>query len=179
MYKVMGIDDEDNLRQALEQLLVSNGYAFCGARDAESGLELLASEHPDLLLLDVMLPGTNGFDLCARIREQGRRIPVIFLSAKCDIVDKSIGFRAGGDDYVTKPGGAVRRIRGAREGQAGGADYEGVRDRGVSGGASGQGVHAQPDPGVHLGRVGRRLQAYEQHHRVRPQDPREDRGEPL
>lgn len=93
MYKVMVIDDEDNLRQALEQLLVSNGYAFCGARDAESGLELLASEHPDLLLLDVMLPGTNGFDLCARIREQGRRIPVIFLSAKCDIVDKSIGFR--------------------------------------------------------------------------------------
>ena len=57
MYKVMVIDDEDNLRQALEQLLVSNGYAFCGARDAESGLELLASEHPDLLLLDVMLPG--------------------------------------------------------------------------------------------------------------------------
>ena len=103
MYKVMVIDDEDNLRQALEQLLVSNGYAFCGARDAESGLELLASEHPDLLLLDVILPGTNGFDLCARIREQGRRIPVIFLSAKCDIVDKSIGFRAGGDDYVTKP----------------------------------------------------------------------------
>lgn len=103
MYKVMVIDDEGNLRQALEQLLVSNGYAFCGARDAESGLELLASEHPDLLLLDVMLPGTNGFDLCARIREQGRRIPVIFLSAKCDIVDKSIGFRAGGDDYVTKP----------------------------------------------------------------------------
>ena len=211
MYKVMVIDDEGNLRQALEQLLVSNGYAFCGARDAESGLELLASEHPDLLLLDVMLPGTNGFDLCARIREQGRRIPVIFLSAKCDIVDKSIGFRAGGDDYVTKPfdstelllrieanirrhkdtidfarcrnrEGVARigeRIRGAREGQAGGADYEGVRDRGVSGGASGQGVHAQPDPGVHLGRVGRRLQAYEQHHRVRPQDPREDRGEPL
>ena len=103
MYKVMVIDDEGNLRQALEQLLVSNGYAFCGARDAESGLELLASEHPDLLLLDVMLPGTNGFDLCARIRGQGRRIPVIFLSAKCDIVDKSIGFRAGGDDYVTKP----------------------------------------------------------------------------
>ena len=103
MYKVMVIDDEDNLRQALEQLLVSNGYAFCGARDAESGLELLASEHPDLLLLDVMLPGTNGFDLCARIREQGRRIPVIFLSAKCDIVDKSIGFKAGADDYLVKP----------------------------------------------------------------------------
>ena len=103
MYKVMLIDDEDNLQQAIEQLLVSNGYAFCGAKDAESGLDLLASEHPDLLLLDVMLPGTNGFDLCARIREQGRRIPVIFLSAKCDIVDKSIGFKAGADDYLVKP----------------------------------------------------------------------------
>ena len=108
MYKVMVIDDEGNLRQALEQLLVSNGYAFCGARDAESGLELLASEHPDLLLLDVMLPGTNGFDLCARIREQGRRIPVIFLSAKCDIVDKSIGFRAGGDDASRRTSAATR-----------------------------------------------------------------------
>lgn len=64
---------------------------------------MLAREHPDLLLLDVMLPGINGFDLCKKIREQGRRIPVIFVSAKSDIVDKGIGFRAGGDDYVTKP----------------------------------------------------------------------------
>ena len=103
MHKVLLIDDEANLHQAIEKLLESNGYAYLGARDAESGMELLAREKPDLLLLDVMLPGTNGFDLCARIREEGRRIPIIFLSAKCDIVDKSIGFRAGGDDYVTKP----------------------------------------------------------------------------
>ena len=103
MYKVMLIDDEDNLHAAIEKLLVQNGYAFCGAEDAERGLALLAGEKPDLLLLDVMLPGMNGFDLCRRIREEGRRIPIIFLSAKCDIVDKSIGFKAGGDDYVTKP----------------------------------------------------------------------------
>lgn len=103
MYKVMLIDDEDNLQQAIEQLLVSNGYAFCGAKDAESGLDLLASEHPDLLLLDVMMPGMNGFDVCRTMRESGRRIPIIFLSAKGDIVDKSIGFKAGGDDYVVKP----------------------------------------------------------------------------
>lgn len=64
---------------------------------------MLSLEHPDLLLLDVMLPGINGFDLCRKIREQGRRIPVIFVSAKSDIVDKGVGFRAGGDDYVTKP----------------------------------------------------------------------------
>lgn len=103
MYKVMLIDDEDNLQQAIERLLVANGYVYVGAKNAEEGMKVLAREKPDLLLLDVMLPGTNGFDLCARIREEGRRIPIIFLSAKCDIVDKSIGFRPGGDDYVTKP----------------------------------------------------------------------------
>ena len=69
MYKVMLIDDEDNLHAAIEKLLVQNGYAFCGAEDAERGLALLAGEKPDLLLLDVMLPGMNGFDLCRRIRE--------------------------------------------------------------------------------------------------------------
>ena len=103
MYKIMLVDDEEELRQAIEQLLISNGYAYVGAGDAAEGLALLAQEKPDLLLLDVMLPGTNGFDLCDRIRREGRRVPIIFLSAKNDIVDKSIGFRMGGDDYVTKP----------------------------------------------------------------------------
>ena len=73
----MLIDDEDNLRQAIEQLLTSNGYAFCGAKDAESGMEMLLHEKPDLLLTRRDAAGKNGFDLCARIREEGRRIPVI------------------------------------------------------------------------------------------------------
>ncbi len=103
MHKVLLIDDEESLHVAIEKLMRANGYAFCGATNGEEGLALLASEKPDLLLLDVMLPGINGFDLCTRIRQEGRRIPIIFLSAKNDIVDKSIGFRAGGDDYVTKP----------------------------------------------------------------------------
>lgn len=103
MYKVMLIDDEESLHMAIEKLLTKNGYEYCGATDAESGMEMLAAEKPDLLLLDVMLPGMNGFDLCTRIRAEGRRIPIIFLSAKGDIVDKSIGFKAGGDDYVVKP----------------------------------------------------------------------------
>ena len=103
MYKVMLIDDEESLHTAIRELLVDNGYEYCGAMNGEDGLEALAVEKPDLLLLDVMLPGINGFDLCRKIREQGRRIPIIFISAKNDIVDKSIGFKAGGDDYVTKP----------------------------------------------------------------------------
>ena len=103
MFKVMLIDDEGSIHGAIRKALEHEGYAYCGARDAEEGLALLETEKPDLLLLDIMLPGMNGFDLCGRIRAREREMPIIFLSAKSDIVDKSIGFRAGGDDYVTKP----------------------------------------------------------------------------
>lgn len=103
MYKIMLIDDEESVHIALRELLTSNGYEFCGAFTGRSGFEMLKNEHPDLLLLDVMLPDINGFELCNEIREDGRHIPIIFVSAKGDIVDKSIGYRAGADDYVTKP----------------------------------------------------------------------------
>jgi DNA-binding response OmpR family regulator len=103
VFKVMLIDDEGSIHGAIRKALEHEGYAYCGARDAEEGLALLETEKPDLLLLDIMLPGMNGFDLCGRIRAREREMPIIFLSAKSDIVDKSIGFRAGGDDYVTKP----------------------------------------------------------------------------
>lgn len=103
MAKIMLIDDDASLQLALEHVIKGEGYDFCCAADGRAGLELLAREKPDLLLLDVMMPGMNGFDVCARIREQGRRIPVIFLSAKGDIVDKGIGFKSGADDYLVKP----------------------------------------------------------------------------
>lgn len=102
-YKVMLIDDDKGVHVLMRRIIEDAGYKYCAAYDGESGLKMLASEHPDLLLLDVMMPGMNGFDACTKIREQGRRIPIIFLSAKGDIVDKSIGFKAGGDDYVVKP----------------------------------------------------------------------------
>lgn len=102
-YKVMLIDDDKGVHVLMRRIIEDAGYRYCAAYDGESGLKMLASEHPDLLLLDVMMPGMNGFDVCTKIREQGRRIPIIFLSAKGDIVDKSIGFKAGGDDYVVKP----------------------------------------------------------------------------
>lgn len=103
MSKVMLIDDEEMLHASIERLLERHGHAFCGALNGEDGLSVLEAEQPDLLILDVMLPDANGFDLCAQIRAEGNRVPIIFLSGKSDIVDKTIGFRAGGDDYVTKP----------------------------------------------------------------------------
>lgn len=101
--KIMLIDDDESLHVLVKRLMDDAGYVFCSAYGGEEGLRALAAEKPDLLLLDVMMPGMNGFDVCRQMREAGRRIPVVFLSAKGDIVDKSIGFKAGGDDYVVKP----------------------------------------------------------------------------
>lgn len=101
--KIMLIDDDESLHVLVKRLMDDAGYTFCSAYGGEEGLRALAAEKPDLLLLDVMMPGMNGFDVCRQMREAGRRIPVVFLSAKGDIVDKSIGFKAGGDDYVVKP----------------------------------------------------------------------------
>lgn len=101
--KVMLIDDDPNIHESLRALLEESDIIFCGALSGKEGLARLDEEKPDVLLLDVMMPGKNGYDVCREIREEGRRIPVIFLTAKSDIVDKSTGFRAGADDYVTKP----------------------------------------------------------------------------
>lgn len=103
MEKIMLIDDDASLQLALAHVVQGEGYAFCCAANGHEGLEMLEREKPDLLLLDVMMPGMNGYDVCERMRARGRRIPVIFLTAKGDIVDKGIGFKAGADDYLVKP----------------------------------------------------------------------------
>lgn len=103
MHKIMLIDDDPSLQLALKCIICDEGYEFCCASDGRTGLDMLGREHPDLLLLDVMLPKMNGYDVCREMRAQGRRIPILFLSSKGDIVDKGIGFKAGGDDYLVKP----------------------------------------------------------------------------
>lgn len=101
--KVMLIDDDPSMHVLMEQLFHSAGYEFCSAQSGQDGIAALVLEKPDLLLLDVMMPGLDGYEVCRRIREQGRRVPVVFLTAKGDIVDKKTGYGAGGDDYVVKP----------------------------------------------------------------------------
>ena len=103
MDKILLIDDDPSLQLALRHLVTEAGYAFCCAGNGREGLELIDAERPDLVLLDVMMPGMNGYDVCTALRERGQRVPIVFLSAKGDIVDKSIGFKAGGDDYLVKP----------------------------------------------------------------------------
>lgn len=103
MDKILLVDDDATLRSAVSATLERRGFAVCSAEDGEEGLAALDEWNPDLILLDVMLPGINGYSLCRLIRERGCKVPVVFLTAKSDIADKGSGFGAGGDDYVTKP----------------------------------------------------------------------------
>lgn len=101
--KILLADDEQSMATLIERIVVREGYGFCRAADGLEALELFERERPDLVLLDVMMPGMNGFDVCSRLRERGASQPIMFLTAKGDIVDKSVGFKAGGDDYLVKP----------------------------------------------------------------------------
>ncbi len=103
MTKVMIADDEESIRALVERIVDDMGFDCCCACDGAEALEMWEAENPDLLILDVMMPRLNGYQVCERLRGQGASLPIIFLSAKGDIVDKGVGFNAGGDDYVVKP----------------------------------------------------------------------------
>lgn len=101
--KIMLADDEESIRIVVEHIVTEDGYEFCYASDGAEALTVFESEQPDLVILDVMMPKLNGFDVCAKLRKKGINVPIIILSAKGDIVDKSVGFKAGADDYLVKP----------------------------------------------------------------------------
>lgn len=101
--KIMVADDERDLCSVVEKIVARRGYAFCCAHDGLEALEVFERERPDVVILDVMMPEKNGFDVCRDIRAQNERVPILFLSAKSDIVDKGVGFSAGADDYLAKP----------------------------------------------------------------------------
>lgn len=99
---ILIVEDDDRLRSALRLALGDEGFAVAEAPDAETGLESLTANNPDLVLVDIMLPRTNGFDLCRSIR-QTSNVPIIVITARDDSHDVVAGLEAGADDYVTKP----------------------------------------------------------------------------
>ena len=103
MKKIMLIDDDAGIAKAMSTLIEDAGYRFVHVADGYEALGVIEAEQPDLIVLDVMMPRMDGFTTCRKVRELGVRAPIIFLSAKGDIVDKGVGFDAGGDDYMTKP----------------------------------------------------------------------------
>ena len=103
--KILVVDDEDHIVELLEMSLRQNGYDTAAVRDGSSVHDAAVEHHPDLILLDLMLPGIGGLEACRILRQDPRTagIPVIMLTAKSEESDKVIGLGIGADDYVTKP----------------------------------------------------------------------------
>ena len=100
---VLIVEDEQNIVDILSFNLSREGYDTLEAYDGPTGLQLALEQNPDLILLDLMLPGMNGFDVCAKIRETGNAIPILMLTAREEEEDKVLGLELGADDYITKP----------------------------------------------------------------------------
>ena len=100
--KVLAVDDEKIIIKGLKFSLERDGFEVICAYDADEALALAESKNPDIILLDVMLPGLSGYEVCERIREYSD-VPIIMLSAKGEDMDKIMGLEYGADDYITKP----------------------------------------------------------------------------
>src|ERR1700736_3572467 len=81
----------------------SQSYVLTEAKTGDEGLEVARSQEPDLILLDVNMPGMSGLDVCRKLRAEGLLVPIIMLTAKSDTIDKVVGLEVGADDYITKP----------------------------------------------------------------------------
>ena len=122
--RILVVEDELVLRDALTYNLTRQGYEVIAADDGHRAVELARAEEPDLILLDLMLPGLDGFEVCRIVRED-TNAPIIMLTARDDEVDKVVGLEVGADDYLTKPfsmrellarvKAQLRRVRALRE----------------------------------------------------------------
>ena len=101
--KVLLVEDEKGLILTLTDRLVSEGFEVESESDGASGFERAASGEHDLIILDVMLPKKNGYDICRDLRQKGITTPVLMLTAKGETIDKVLGLKLGADDYLTKP----------------------------------------------------------------------------
>ena len=101
--KILVVEDERNIVDILTFNLTREGYETLEALDGALGLKLALEEDPDLILLDLMLPKMDGFQVCRRLREQGKATPIIMLTAREEETDKVLGLELGADDYITKP----------------------------------------------------------------------------
>jgi len=101
--KILIIEDEADLVRGLELNLADEGYEVAWASDGREGLRRALEEAPNLVILDIMLPGMNGLEVCRELRQKKANIPVIMLTAKGEEVDKVVGLEIGADDYMTKP----------------------------------------------------------------------------
>lgn len=103
MSKVLLVEDEEGLIITLSDRLQSEGFDVTVARDGEEGFYFASNKRFDLIILDIMLPKKNGFDVCRDLRKEGNETPILMLTAKGETIDKVLGLKLGADDYLTKP----------------------------------------------------------------------------
>jgi len=107
--KILVIEDDPNALRFIEYTLKLEGYQVLSAKDGLEGIKKARDEHPSLIVLDIMLPGLDGYALCQQLRQKPETslLPILMLSAKARQEDKDIGLRMGADDYLTKPADPV------------------------------------------------------------------------
>lgn len=105
MSKILVAEDDNNIREGLIDALELEGFSVAGACNGREALKVYTEWEPDLLLLDIMMPGKSGYDVCREIRRGNQQIPIIMLTAKGEEIDKVLGLELGADDYVCKPFG--------------------------------------------------------------------------
>jgi two-component system alkaline phosphatase synthesis response regulator PhoP len=101
--RILLVEDEENIRDVVKLNLELEGFEVVGSDNGKEAVQLFKTQHFDLLILDVMLPEMNGFDICEQVRLTNTEVPIIFLTAKDSSQDRIIGLKKGADDYLTKP----------------------------------------------------------------------------
>jgi DNA-binding response OmpR family regulator len=103
--KILIVEDDPSFSRAISHMIEKEGYSVVTASNGLTGLRMAAEEEPDLLILDVMLPGLDGFEICSRLRKELRtaNLPIVMLSAKGQEADKTTGLKVGANEYLTKP----------------------------------------------------------------------------
>ena len=107
--KILIVEDDPHILLGLEEILKSEGFEVTVCNRGDKAVESVSKEHPNLIVLDVMLPGASGYDICKQLRAKKLSVPILMLTAKGQEMDKVIGLDCGADDYVTKPFG-VREL---------------------------------------------------------------------
>lgn len=107
--KILVAEDDVHTRAGLCEILEGEGYLVQAVANGKEALEQYVDFHPDLVCLDIMMPDVSGYDVCREIRRDGRKVPILFISAKSEEIDKVVGLEMGADDYIVKPFG-VREV---------------------------------------------------------------------
>ena len=101
--RLLVVDDDPSVREALELVLDLNGFGVASAADGVEAIRTLAMDRPDAVILDVLMPGLDGLEVCRRMRATGDRTPVLMLTARAEVSERVAGLEAGADDYLVKP----------------------------------------------------------------------------